>query len=95
MPHLDQLAVKTIATGTRFIAEMQPSPAGRQLLGQLANVIGTMRHRSPMADLAASFALCNRDRDRRLVNIKPDERAILHLVLPHSEGTAPAIRCNP
>ena len=33
-----------------------------------------------MADLAAPFALRDRPRDRRLVDIQPDERAILHVV---------------
>jgi hypothetical protein len=82
VPHLDQLAVKTIATGTRFIAEMQPPSVGGQLLSQFTDVIGTMRHRPPVADFAAAFALCNRDRNRGLVNIKPNERAILHVVSP-------------
>lgn len=82
MPQLDQLAVKTIAAGTRIIAEMQPLPAGSRLLSQFADVIRTMRHRSPVVDLATPLAVRNRDRDRRLVDIKPDEHTILHVVSP-------------
>lgn len=38
--------------------------------------------RSKVADLAASLALRNRYRNRRLVDILPDERAFLHVVSP-------------
>jgi hypothetical protein len=36
----------------------------------------------PMADLTATLTLCDCDRNRRLVNIQPNERAIVHLVSP-------------
>lgn len=39
-----------------------------------------MRDRPKVADLSAAFALRNRNRDRRLVDIKSDKRATLHLV---------------
>ncbi len=35
---------------TRLIAEMQPLPAGRQLLSQFADLISTMQHRPPVAE---------------------------------------------
>lgn len=82
MPHLENLAMKAIAARTRLIAEMQPCPACRQPLRQLAHMIGAVRHRSPVADLPTTFALRDRHRNRRLVDIQPDERAILHLVSP-------------
>lgn len=61
---------------------MQPRPTGRQLLNQFADMVRTMWHRPPVADLATLLALRNRDRDSRLVDIKPDEHAILHVVSP-------------
>ena len=39
-------------------------------------------YRYQMADMRATFPLRNRDRDRRLMDIKPDERATLHVVSP-------------
>jgi hypothetical protein len=80
VPHLDRLAMQAVAAGTRFIAEMQPRSASCEPLHQLADVIGTMRHRPQMADLTTALALRDCDRDRRLVDIQPDERAILHAV---------------
>ena len=47
---------------------------------QFARLIRTVRHRSEVADFTAPFALRNLHRNRRLVDIQPDERAILHLV---------------
>ncbi|MFN4129015.1 MAG: hypothetical protein ACK4GC_04260 [Paracoccaceae bacterium] len=74
MPHLDALAMQAIAARPCFIEKVQSRSASRQLLYQLADVIGTIGNRSPVADLAAT--------NRRLVDIKPDERAILHVVSP-------------
>jgi hypothetical protein len=64
------------------MAEMQPRSASREFLDQLAHMIGPVRHRPLVADLATAFALRNRNRDRRLVDIKSDERAALHVVSP-------------
>jgi hypothetical protein len=84
MPHLDKLSVEAITAGFRFIAKMEPCPASRQLLNQFADMIRTMRYRAPVADLAAALVMSNRDRNRRLMDIKPDERVILHAVSPPS-----------
>ena len=80
MPHLDDLAMQAIAARTRFVAKMQPSSASCQFLDQLAHMIRPVRDRPKVADLSAAFALRNRNRDRRLVDIKSDKRATLHLV---------------
>ncbi|MBK5926682.1 hypothetical protein CCR87_04860 [Rhodobaculum claviforme] len=77
MPHLHKMALQAIPAGTRLIAEMQPTPACGHLVHQFADMIGTVRHRAPLADLTAALAARNRDRERRLVDIQPDERAIL------------------
>jgi hypothetical protein len=61
---------------------MQPRSASRQLLNQPADMIGPVRHRSKVAHLTTALALRNGDRDRRLVDIQPDEGAILHPVSP-------------
>lgn len=61
---------------------MQPRSTGLQLLDQFADVIRLVRHRPQVANLAAPLTLCNRDRNRRLVDIQSDEHAILHLVSP-------------
>jgi hypothetical protein len=82
VPHLDKLAMQAVAAGTRFIAEMQLRSASGQLLHQLADMIGPVRHRPQVADLTTALALRTCDRDRRLVDIQPDERAILHSVSP-------------
>jgi hypothetical protein len=82
MPHPDKLAVQNIAAGTCFMAEVQPRSASRQLLNQFADMIGPVRHRSPVAHLTTAFALRTCDRYRRLVDIQPDESAILHAVPP-------------
>lgn len=73
--HLDGLAMETIAAGRRIITEVQP-------LHQFADMIGLVRHRRLVADLAAALALRNCNRDRRLADIQPDERAIPHVVSP-------------
>lgn len=57
IPHLDKLAVETIAARPRLIAEMQLRSARPQLLDQLAHMIRPVQHRSPVANLAAAFAL--------------------------------------
>lgn len=65
-----------------LIAEMQLRPACRQFLNQFAHLIGPVWHRSQVADFTAPLALRNRHRNRRLADIQPDERAILHVVSP-------------
>ena len=60
--------------------------ASRQLLCQRADRIGPVRHRSPVADLTAALALRSCGRDRRLMDIQPDEPAVLHPV------SAPVLR---
>jgi hypothetical protein len=61
---------------------MQLRPACRQFLNQFAHLGGPVRHRSQVADFTAPFAMRNRHRDRRLVDIQPDKRDILHVVSP-------------
>lgn len=51
---------------------------------------------APVADLAAMLSLCERDRCRRLVDIRPDEHAIPHSVFPPILAARhQPIRCNP
>src|SRR5690554_4282877 len=45
-------------------------------------MICPMRHLAPVANLAAALTARNRNRYRRLMDIQPDERAILHMVSP-------------
>ena len=47
-------------------------------------MIGPVRNRPPVVDLTATFPPRNRQRNRRLVDIPPDERAYLHALSPHS-----------
>ena len=55
-----------------------------------------MRDGAEVTDLAASNTFGNRYRNRRLVEIQPDERAILHLVSPPiPEARHRVIRPNP
>ena len=82
VPEVGQLAMQAIAAGPGFIAEVQSAPVGAQLLGQLADMVGAVGERAPVADLTAPFSPCNGHRNRRLVDIQPDEHAILHLVSP-------------
>lgn len=42
-------------------------------------MIGAVQNHPPVTDPAAARALRNRDRDRRPVHIRPDERAGLHV----------------
>jgi hypothetical protein len=86
MPHLDELAAQAITARPCLIAEMQARSASRQPLYQLANVIGPVGNRSPVPNLTASLTLRNRNRNRRLVDIQPDERATLHVVSPPFSG---------
>jgi hypothetical protein len=53
--------MEAIAAGPRFIAKVQPRPASREFVDQLANMIRPMCDRPQMADLAAAFSLRNRD----------------------------------
>ncbi len=64
------------------MAEMQPPPACGQPLHQLAHMVGPVRHRPPVADLAATPCPRNRTRNRRRMDIQPDGQAILHPVSP-------------
>jgi hypothetical protein len=82
MPHLDNLAMEAIVARSSLIAEMQLRPACRQFLNQFAYLVGPVRHRSLVTDFTAPFALRYRHRDRRLVDIQPDKRDILHVVSP-------------
>jgi hypothetical protein len=80
--HLGELPVQAIAARPCLITRTQPAAFNCQLLHQLADVIRAVRNYPQMADLAATFALRDRHRYRRLVDIQPDERAILHVVSP-------------
>ena len=72
--------MQVIAARPCFIAETQWTTFNDQLLHQLADVIRAVRNCPRVTDLAAAFVLGDRHRDRCLVDIQPDERAILHLV---------------
>lgn len=61
---------------------MELVTAGTQFLDKLPKMVGAMRDCAEVTDLAASNAFGNRNRNRRLVDIQSDERAILHLVSP-------------
>lgn len=74
--------MQAIATGAGFVAEVKIAAAGSQLLDKLSNMVGAVRDGAEVADLAASNALGNRHRNRCLVDIQPDERAILRLLSP-------------
>ena len=84
VPQLDKLAVEAIATGPGLVAEMKLTADSAQLVDQFAYMVGPVQNRPSVPDLAAPPALRDRDRDRRFVDIQPDERAILHLVSPPS-----------
>ena len=92
MPQFNKLTVKTIPTRPRLVTEMQSTSRCGQLLHQLADMIGPVQNRAPVANLTATFPPRNRDRNRRLVDIQPDERATLHLVSPPflRHGTRPS-----
>jgi hypothetical protein len=62
------------------MAEMQTRFASRQRLNPLADRVGPVRHHSKVAQLTAAPALRCCGRDRRLVDIQPDEPAVLHPV---------------
>ena len=79
---LHDLPVKAITARPGLIAEMEPTAAHAQRLHQLADMIRAVRNCPPVADLTATLPLCDRDRNRRLVDIQPYERAILYLVSP-------------
>uniref|UniRef100_A4WY29 Uncharacterized protein n=1 Tax=Cereibacter sphaeroides (strain ATCC 17025 / ATH 2.4.3) TaxID=349102 RepID=A4WY29_CERS5 len=73
-------------------ASLEPPSVAARLLGRPADVIGPVRDRAPVPDLAPAFSLRNSHRDRRLVDIQPDERAVLHAVSPPFSrlGTSPS-----
>jgi hypothetical protein len=74
--------MKAIAAWPCFIAEMQPPSVRRQSFDQLPDMIRAVRNRAPVANFTPAFAVRYRDRNRCLMNIQPDEHAILHVVSP-------------
>lgn len=92
MPEFGELPVKAIAAGAGFIAEVQQAPVGAQLLGKLADMIGAVGDRAPVAHFAASFSMRDCHRDCRPVDIQPDKYGILQLVFPPFMrlGTSPS-----
>lgn len=82
LPQVDKLAIQAVAAWSSFIAEMQTASASAQLLHRLPAMIRPMRNRALVADLSAARSPCNRNRNRRLVDIQPDESAIFHVVAP-------------
>ncbi|UIJ32834.1 hypothetical protein LV780_17130 [Cereibacter azotoformans] len=97
MPEFGQLAMEAMAARPRLVAEMEPPSVAAQLLGRPADVIGPVLDRAPVPDLAPAFSLRYSHRDRRLVDIQPDERAVLHAVSPSFSrlGTRPARLAQP
>jgi len=92
MPHVDKLAVHTISARSRFAAEKQSTFVSAKLLHQLADVIWTVRNRTPVTDLSSTFALRNRNQNCRLMNVQFYEHAMLHTVSPPfvKLGTGPS-----
>ena len=73
-----------------------PPAADRRLANQLADMIGRRCGTvPPMTDLTPACPLRNRKANRRPVDIRPNERAGLHPVLPRSRGPAPANPAQP
>lgn len=57
-------------------------------------MLGTVWHHLPVTGLAA-LTLRNRNRYRRLADIQPNERAILHVPPPIPEARNRPVRRNP
>jgi transposase InsO family protein len=61
---------------------MKATPVHAQLLHQLADMIRVVLNCAVVADLLTTLTLCDRDRNRRLVDIQSDEPIIMCLVSP-------------
>ena len=85
MSRFKKLAVQAIATWSSFIAEMQAKPISTQLLDQLPDVVRAVWNCPPAADLAATLPLCDRERYRRLMDIRPLTRSV-HSPIMGSKG---------
>ncbi|OJF92803.1 hypothetical protein AX760_22215 [Pararhizobium antarcticum] len=59
---------------------MKQTPIVPELVGKLADMIGSVRDCAPMPHFADPVAWRNRQRNCRLVDIQPDKHDILHLV---------------
>lgn len=60
MPNLDDVPMQPLTAGPGFIAETQPASRRSQLLHQLSDMIGSVRHRSPLPDFPATLPYRNR-----------------------------------
>jgi hypothetical protein len=78
----DQLTIKAISARPSFVTEGQGTSALRQALNQFLDVIGVVEKIAEFADLTAPNALCNRDGDRRLMDIQSNENNIIHQARP-------------
>ena len=72
--------MKSITTGARLIAKMQPLPVPTQTSHQFDQDVGAVLNHPIISDIAASPILGYRYRYRRLVHIQSDAtRATFHL----------------
>jgi hypothetical protein len=53
MPGISELPVKTIAAGAGLMADVQQASVAAQLRGKLADMVGAVRDRAPVANVAA------------------------------------------
>jgi hypothetical protein len=58
---LDKLTVQAVSARAGLVTEMQPTSVDTQPIRQLPDMIGPMRDRSPMANLAITPTPRNRD----------------------------------
>jgi hypothetical protein len=68
----------------RTQAYVKLTPPAPERLGKLADMIGAVQDRAPMSDLAPSSTSGNRYRNRRIMDIQPDDRGICMRSLSHS-----------
>src|SRR6516225_6904779 len=78
MPIAGQQAVQPVSAGASLVAEADPAVLIAQPSRQLAQYLGPVLKNAELADLAASAALGNRHRHRRLVHIQSNVRDRVH-----------------
>ncbi|MBB4200247.1 hypothetical protein GGD83_004075 [Rhodoblastus sphagnicola] len=82
MTKADQLTIKAISARPCFVTERQGTSALRQALHQFLDVIRVIDKIAEFADLAAPSALCDGDRNSRLMDIQSNENDIIHQARP-------------
>src|SRR5215472_5509051 len=78
MPIAGQQAVQPVSAGASLVAEADPAVLIAQPSRQLTQNLGPVLKNAELADLAASAALGNRHRHRRLVHIQSNVRDRVH-----------------